>query len=143
MNEIKELEDKILKHKALYYQGRPEISDSEYDLLEDRLRKLDAKNPALNIVGTLPSGSNKVQHKTKMLSLGKTYKASELYSWANSEELISTFKIDGVSCSLIYKEGHLVLGKTRGDGKVGENITEKVRWLNSIPKKTVICTVSL
>jgi DNA ligase (NAD+) len=72
MSRIQELEKKIIKHKALYYQGRPEISDSEFDKMEEELKKLDPKNPTLNIVGTTSSASDKIKHAKKMLSLEKT-----------------------------------------------------------------------
>ena len=60
MGRIQELEIEIVKHKALYYQGRPEISDTEYDKLESELKKLDPKNPTLQIVGTTSSASDKI-----------------------------------------------------------------------------------
>lgn len=132
MTKIKELEEKILYHKALYYQGQPEISDSEYDKLEDNLRKIDPDNKVLSLVGTAPSGGNKVAHESKMLSLNKVYETSELESWRDGREAVSTFKIDGVSCSLIYENSRLVMAKTRGDGSFGEDITPKARWISDI-----------
>lgn len=134
MNRIKELESLIIKHKALYYQGRPEITDLAFDQLEDELKKLDPQNLALSIVGTTSSSSDKIKHEKKMLSLEKTYLLEDLVSWMGKEEVLSTFKLDGISCSLVYENGHLVLAKTRGDGSLGENITPKVLWISSIPK---------
>ena len=134
MNRIQKLEAEIIKHKALYYQGRPEISDSEYDQLEEELKKLDPQNPTLLIVGSTSSASEKIKHDKKMLSLEKTYKLDELVAWMDKEEILSTFKLDGISCSLIYQGGELSLAKTRGDGSFGENITPKVMWINNIPK---------
>ncbi len=133
MNRVKELEELIKYHKAKYYQGHPEISDIEYDKLEEELKRKDPRNRVLQIVGSVPSGSNKVQHATKMLSLNKTYKFEELLSWKDENEIVSTFKIDGVSCSLVYEKGSLVMAKTRGDGSVGEDITEKAIWMKNIP----------
>jgi DNA ligase (NAD+) len=134
MNRVQELEQLILKHKSLYYRGRPEISDQEYDSLEEELKKLDPQNHVLRIVGTTLESGKKVKHETKMLSLGKTYDIDELMRWKGEEDIISTFKIDGVSCSLIYESGHLKTAKTRGDGSHGEDITNKVIWMESIPK---------
>lgn len=134
MNRIKELEGLIIKHKALYYQGRPEISDHAFDQLEDELKKLDPTNLALTIVGSTSSASDKIKHDKKMLSLEKTYVLDDLVSFMGTEEILSTFKLDGISCSLVYENGHLVLAKTRGDGTYGENITPKVLWISSIPK---------
>lgn len=133
MKRKKELEELIKYHKAKYYQGSPEISDSEYDSLEDELRKIDPKNHVLNLVGSSPKGSNKVEHETKMLSLNKTYKLDELVSWKGDYEIVSTLKIDGVSCSLVYEDGQLKIAKTRGDGSIGENITDKAHWMKGIP----------
>lgn len=134
MSRIQKLEAEIIKHKALYYQGRPEIADADYDKLEDELRKLDPNNPTLQIVGTTTSASDKIKHDKKMLSLEKTYVLDDLISWMGKEEILSTMKLDGISCSLIYQDGDLFLAKTRGDGTYGENITKKVMWISNVPK---------
>lgn len=134
MKRIKKLEELILKHKALYYQGRPEITDHEYDQLEEELRSIDPENPVLSLVGTTSSASEKIKHDRKMLSLEKTYVLDDLISWMGNEEILSTFKLDGISCSLIYESGKLVKAKTRGDGTFGENIMARVMWVESIPK---------
>lgn len=134
MSRIQTLEKEIIKNKALYYQGRPEISDSAYDQLEEELRKLDPKNPTLQIVGTTTSASDKVKHDKKMLSLEKTYVVEDLMSWKGNEDVLSTMKLDGISCSIIYQDGELTLAKTRGDGSFGENITKKVMWISNVPK---------
>ncbi len=130
--EIVKLEEQILYHKSQYYQGNAEISDAEYDKLEDKLKKLDPTNKVLTLVGSAPSGSNKIAHDQKMLSLNKVYDIDELLSWIEGREVISTYKIDGVSCSLIYKDGNLSLAKTRGDGSFGEDITIKANWIKDI-----------
>ena len=136
MNRIKELEQTIYRHKLLYFQGKPEVSDSEYDELEEELGRLDPQNRVLEMVGSLPSlSSHKRKHQSKMLSLNKTYDIKELLAWGEGRDLLSTYKIDGVSCSLIYKNGCLQLAKTRGDGVTGEDITQKVLWMKSVPHK--------
>ena len=129
-----QLAQEILKHKNLYYAGKPIISDFEFDELEEKLRKLDPEHPVLELVGAEVKASNKIKHDKKMLSLGKTYIEKDLFEWAQKDNIISTFKIDGSSCSLIYDNGKLVMGKTRGDGEFGEDITQKVWFLNSVPK---------
>lgn len=134
MNEIKKLQLEIIRHKNLYYQGRPEISDFEYDSLEEQLRKIDPENAVLQMVGTSYFDSEKIQHDQKMLSLNKTYKLEDLISWADNKDIISTFKVDGSSCSILYKEGKFELAKTRGDGKFGENISNKILCIEHIPK---------
>lgn len=131
----RELEQLIAHHKAAYYQGRPEISDEAYDKLEDELRRLDPKNPILELVGTsVDLSSEKVSHAKKMLSLEKTYDPKDLAEFLKHGSLVSIFKIDGSSCSLVYEKGILVVAKTRGDGSQGENITKKVAYIGDIPK---------
>ena len=132
MNRIQELEELIKHHKAKYYQGQTEISDIEYDKLEDELRRLNPQSSVLEIVGSVATGLDKVTHDTKMLSLNKTYKEEELLTWIGTSEVVSMYKYDGVSCSLIYENGTLQVAKTRGDGSVGENITSKVQWMKGV-----------
>ena len=134
MSTIPELEKAIRRHKELYYQGRPEISDEEYDQLEEELSVLSPQSLTLQMVGTAKLIGKKIKHDTKMLSLAKVYSIEELLDWADDRELISSYKIDGVSCSLVYEKGILALAKTRGNGTLGEDITEKVLWMASIPK---------
>jgi DNA ligase (NAD+) len=132
---IQELEKLILHHKERYYRGRAEISDEKYDQLESELKKIDPRNPVLEIVGfKQPESTAKVEHQKKMLSLDKTYDENELVKWLEKGDSVSVFKIDGSSCSLIYEDGHLVIAKTRGDGSFGENITKKVLYIPDIPK---------
>lgn len=134
-NRIQELEKQILHHKELYYRGKAEISDEAYDKLEIELKKLDSKSPILKLVGHMQVDNNlKVAHQTKMLSLDKTYDEADLTKWIGKEDVISVLKIDGSSCSLIYKDGHLAMAKTRGDGQHGENITKKAMFIGDIPK---------
>ena len=79
MDKIKQLEQDIIKHKNLYYQGKPQISDFEYDAIEEELKKLDPTNPVLNMVGSAQFSSEKIEHGKKMLSLNKTYKLDDLF----------------------------------------------------------------
>lgn len=132
---IQELEKLILYHKEKYYSGKAEISDEKYDALEEELKSLDPGNPVLTLVGFKQTESlEKVAHQKKMLSLDKTYEEKDLLKWIGKEEVVSVFKIDGSSCSLVYEDGHLSVAKTRGDGSVGENITKKAVFIPDIPK---------
>ena len=132
---ITQLEELLKHHKTLYYQGRPEISDAEYDALEDELRHRSPQSYVLSLVGSASTSSaGKIKHQVKMLSLEKTYDLTELKTWMNGHAVVTTFKLDGVSGSLIYEHGKLVLAKTRGDGTYGEDITNKVLWMDSVPK---------
>ncbi len=135
MGRIEELEKLIKHHKILYYRGTPEITDQEFDELEDELKKLDPNNPVLEIIGSQELPDKKIKHDQKMLSLNKTYKTEDLREWMGKNELVSTFKLDGVACSLIFENQSLKMGKTRGDGTYGEDITQKILWVENIPKK--------
>lgn len=135
INRIQELEKLILHHKERYYTGKAEISDETYDKLENELKKLDSENPVLQLVGFRQAETvNKVVHQKKMLSLDKTYDETDLTKWIGKEDVVSVFKIDGSSCSLVYENGHLVTAKTRGNGTFGENITKKAVFIPDIPK---------
>ncbi len=130
---ISELADKILTHKKLYYGGKPAISDAAYDKIEDQLKKLAPHHPVLSYVGTeVGSDSEKVTHAEPMLSLQKTYEVNDLYRWAEGQEVVGTLKVDGVSMSLVFDKGKLVMAKTRGNGVVGENVTGKIRWVSDV-----------
>jgi len=133
MGRIAELQELILHHKIMYYQGKPEITDLKYDKLEDELKSLDPDNRVLKVVGTTELSNNKVKHEKKMLSLEKTYEEKGLKSWMKEHAVVSTFKLDGVACSLIFENGILTLAKTRGDGTFGENITPKILWIPNVP----------
>jgi DNA ligase (NAD+) len=133
-NRVDQLAADIEHHKALYYLGKAEISDEQYDQLEQELQQLEPNHPILKSVGT-SNISNKVPHAKKMLSLDKTYEKLTLYKWCSDLDVFATFKVDGSSCSLIYTNGVLTMAKTRGDGEFGENILNKALFVNSIPKK--------
>lgn len=132
---IRELEELITRNKALYYQGKAEISDEAYDKLEAELARLDKDNPVLSMIGSpIDDKVEKVVHQKKMLSLEKTYVPEDIEKFLSLGELISVFKIDGSSCSLLYNHGHLEISKTRGDGSQGENISKKTTYISEIPK---------
>ncbi len=131
---IIELEKLIAYHKERYYGGHAEISDEAFDALELELKDLDPGNPFLVQVGFSNASVEKVSHQRRMLSLDKTYDEEELRKWIGTESVLSVFKIDGSSCSIVYEEGRLVLAKTRGDGSLGENITQKAIYIPDLPK---------
>ncbi len=131
---IQQLADLIVRHKHLYYAGKPEITDVEYDRIEDELRRIAPGHPALSFVGSEKSiTGRKIQHSKPMLSLDKTYVFDDLVKWAENKPVVGTVKIDGNSVSLIYRDGKLVLAKTRGNGRIGEDVTDKIRWVSEIP----------
>lgn len=136
----------IKDHKFHYYQGSPLISDESYDHLEDILRQLSPDHPMLEYVGYNHHG--KIQHQIPLLSLEKVREFKALVAWARkrhqspsgasvggSVEVRGTYKLDGVSLSLIYAGGVFLLAKTRGDGNYGEDVTDRLTCLTSIPKQ--------
>ena len=133
MDEEREnLENLILFHKRRYYDGEPEISDSEYDSLEDRLREIDPNNPVLFIVGA-PAGGN-VRHDPPMLSCQKAKSDEKIVSWAENRELMMGYKTDGISLKLVFNNSKLVQAATRGSGILGDDVTLNVLKIDSIPK---------
>ncbi|RZA14834.1 MAG: hypothetical protein EOP10_27375, partial [Proteobacteria bacterium] len=127
---VEELARTLMTYKKQYYAGKPSVSDAVYDKLEAELRSLSPQHPVLNYVGAAPStGAPKATHEQPMLSLNKTYKIEDLQSWKGDEDIIGTPKVDGNSLSLIYEKGVLKIAKTRGDGRVGEDVTDKALWI--------------
>jgi DNA ligase (NAD+) len=151
VSEIKNLREEILRHEELYYvHDRPEISDVEYDALVERLRRLEEENPELQSpdsptlrVGGRPAvGFEEHVHRRPMLSLENSYNIEDLRAFdercrrladGRAFEYVAELKIDGLSISVHYEDGVLVHGVTRGDGRVGENVTQNVRTIRSVP----------
>ncbi|HEV3468190.1 MAG TPA: NAD-dependent DNA ligase LigA [Pyrinomonadaceae bacterium] len=150
-NEIKKLREEILRHEELYYvHDAPEISDAEYDALLERLRALEEEHPELRTpdsptvrVGGRPAeGFPEYVHRRPMLSLDNSYNLEDLRAFdercrkladGRAFEYVAELKIDGLSVSLHYEGGVLARGVTRGDGRVGEDVTQNVRTIRSVP----------
>lgn len=149
---IEALREEIREHDYKYYiLTQPKISDQEYDKLYKELEKLEAENPELitpdsptqRVGSDLTKVFKPVEHKVPMLSLSNTYSEEELYDFdrrvreglKNDEkiEYIVELKIDGASVSINYVDGALKTAATRGDGTVGEEITNNVKTIKSIP----------
>lgn len=153
LKEIQELTNKINYHNDLYYQkSKTEISDQEFDLLLKKLEQLEKEFPDLKqphsptqrVGGAITKEFANVYHKYPMLSLGNTYSQEELEEWdarvakgleGDAYEYFCELKFDGVSMSLTYEKGLLVRGVTRGDGVRGDDVTNNVRTIRSIPLK--------
>jgi len=153
-NKIKKLREEILQHNYSYYVlDEPVVPDAEYDKLMRRLQKLEEENPKLvtaesptQRVGAKPLDSfPSAKHEVAMLSLGNVFNLEELEAFEvrikdriNRDiniDYTAEPKLDGLAVSLIYEKGILVRGATRGDGMTGEDITENIRTIKSIPLK--------
>lgn len=153
-NRIEELREEIRQHDYNYYVlNDPKIPDRQYDNLYDELVKLEEEYPELvtpdsptqRVGSDLTKEFKPVEHKIPMLSLSNTYNQDELFDFdrrvkegiGNSEDVEYTteLKIDGVSVSLRYENSNLVTAATRGDGTVGEEITNNVKTIRSVPLK--------
>lgn len=139
------LVDEINRHRRAYYQDNTVlISDAEYDSLLKELELLEANHPEL-ITGDSPTQSvdgptnqvfAPVQHLERMWSLDNAFDNSELEAWRNrveAEAYLCELKIDGLAINLRYVKGRLVSAATRGDGVVGEDVTENVKTISQIP----------
>ncbi len=150
--EIATLREELRYHLHRYHVlDDPEISDADYDALFDRLVALEAEYPELvtpdsptQRVGATPSSNfDEVRHATPMLSLDKCATVAELKAWEercrrllDDDDQPAYFcepKIDGVAVSLLYRDGVLVRGATRGNGETGEDITQNVRTIGAVP----------
>ena len=132
MAKLKDLVDQVKRHRDLYYNDEPEISDKEYDELEDRLKEEDPENHIFMEIGKDESyGLPKTGHIIHMNSQEKVNNPEDFLKWCrklgSSTEYIIEHKLDGISVELQYKNGEFVQAVTRGDGKVGDDISDNVR----------------
>lgn len=132
---IAELAAEIRRLKRLYYMEASDTPDAVYDAMEDELRRLDPTNEVLSLVGTDFLSGERVAHQSPMLSLDKTYSVDELHAWVASRPVVGSLKLDGLAISLVYEDGVLSMAKTRGDGVMGEVVTQKIRHASSVLKK--------
>jgi DNA ligase (NAD+) len=144
------LRDAIVLHSYRYHVlDDPEIADAEYDSLMAELIAIEKQHPELvtpdsptQRVGAPPSDLfSPVVHRSRMLSLDNCFSLEELQAWgrrvertiAAPEALVAELKMDGVAVNLIYEDGSLVKGATRGDGRVGEDITGNLKTVRAVP----------
>lgn len=146
-----QLRKQIREHDYNYHVlDQPTISDTEYDHLLRQLTQLEAAypesipldSPTQRLGGQVLENFEKVVHRTPMLSLGNAFGASDLLEFhgrvqsllpGETIEYVCELKIDGLAVALTYEEGRLAIGATRGDGEIGENITENLRTIRAIP----------
>jgi DNA ligase (NAD+) len=150
-NEVETVREKLRHHEYRYHVlDDPEISDSAYDRLMNRLKELEgaypdlvtADSPTVRVGGPPREGFSTVRHARAMLSLDNAFSFDALKAWdrrvregtgREKIEYIAEHKFDGLSISLQYKDGVLVRGVTRGDGTTGEDVTPNVKTIRSIP----------
>lgn len=154
VDEVEDLRNTLRRHEHLYYVlDQPEVSDAEYDALMNRLRDMEAQHPELltpdspsqRVGGTPREGFVKVQHSAAMLSLDNALNEDELRAFdGRVRELlgdepyryVAELKLDGLSMAAHYRENRFVQAVTRGDGLVGEDVTENARTIRSLPLRT-------
>ena len=132
---IAELASLITRYQASYFNGEGEISDSEFDALWDELTELDPSNPVLQRVGADAGNFPKAKHVMPMGSQAKVATESEFLAWAARhpyDEYLVEYKLDGASLELQYAGGKLVRAVTRGDGSVGDVISDNARRMAGV-----------
>ena len=127
---------------AYYNTGNPIMTDEQFDTRLEDLRQLEketgfvlANSPTQNVGYKVLTELKEITHSHPMLSLEKCHTIEELIKFANNKELIASIKLDGLTCSLTYKDGTLISAETRGDGYVGSDITEHVKQFKNVPLK--------
>ncbi len=153
---IEELREKISYYAKKYYdEDKPEISDFEYDMLFLELKDLEKRYPEFitedsytqHVGGSVKTGFSKVEHKVPLLSMQDIFNIDEIVEYVNkikkqaeeenieNQNFVVETKIDGLTASLEYKDGIFVRGSTRGNGFVGEDVTENLKTIKNIPQK--------
>ena len=142
LSKIKELVEKLNYYTKLYDEGRPEISDKEWDDMYFELQELEKESgiyleesPTQKVNFQVVSKLNKVEHNHPMLSLDKTKDINEIQKFVYNNDYIAMAKMDGLTCSLKYVNGKLVSAETRGNGLVGEDILHNALQVKNIPNR--------
>lgn len=140
-----DIASQVRHHRDLYYNSQPVISDAEFDELFQRLVKLEEEHPELAVpdsptmeVGAPTDGAfADVEHLERMMSLDNVFSETELRDWLAKTPgpYLTELKIDGLSIDLVYENGALVRAATRGDGRVGEDITANAKVIEDIPHR--------
>lgn len=138
---VKELNTLLQKASYAYYGlDKPIMSDKEYDDLYDELVSLEketecvlAGSPTQKVQGYVLDGFKKVEHSKPMLSADKTKEVSEVEKFIDNRDFYCSYKLDGLTLVVKYKDGKFVQGITRGNGTVGEDVTEQCRFIKNLP----------
>ena len=141
-NQIKNIIDKLNIYTKFYDEGNPVISDKEWDTLYFQLVDLENEyniyfedSPTQRVNYQVVNKLNKVQHSHPMLSLDKTKSIDALNAFVGNKSYIAMGKMDGLTCSLTYRNGHLVAAETRGNGIIGEDILHNALQVKNIPNR--------
>ena len=139
---VRALIDELNRLTKLYDEGHPEVSDKEWDNLYFELVELERAteeyyedSPTQRINYQVVNELNKVEHSHPMLSLDKTKSIDDVKNFIGNKEYIAMAKMDGLTCSLTYKDGKLIRAETRGNGLIGEDILHNALVVKNIPKK--------
>ncbi len=138
---MKELIEKLNYASKMYYQdSNPIMTDYEYDKLYDELVKLEeetntifSNSPTVNVESEISQSLEKYEHPSPMLSLSKTKSIDDLASFIGDKEGVLSWKLDGLTIVLTYNNGKLIRGVTRGNGIIGEVVTENVKQFKNVP----------
>ena len=154
LHEVEDLRQQIRQHEHLYYVlDQPSISDEEFDALMNRLKQIEREHPELvtpdsptqRVGGQPREGFIKIHHASPLLSLDNVYSEAELVNFdrrvrdglerrdGDSVEYVAELKLDGLSMSIRYEGGRMVRAVTRGDGETGEDVTENLKTIRSVP----------
>jgi DNA ligase (NAD+) len=150
--EHKEIAEQVEEARWRYYvKDSPTISDAEYDRLMRRLEELEEQfadlrtpdSPTQSVGGAVSTEFTPVEHVEPMMSLDNAFSTEELEAWAArlrregvaEADFLCELKVDGLAVSLLYEDGRLVRGATRGDGRTGEDVTPNVRTIDNVPHR--------
>ena len=141
-----DLAEEVRRHRDLYYNDQPEIPDADFDALFRELQQLEEGHPELAVpdsptmeVGApavVSSTFDNVEHLERMMSLDNAFDEDELREWLTrtpSDTYLTELKIDGLSIALVYRDGRLERAATRGDGRIGEDVTANAKVIDDIP----------
>ncbi|MPZ62361.1 MAG: NAD-dependent DNA ligase LigA [Propionibacteriales bacterium] len=148
----RDLAEQVEDHRWRYYiLDRPTVSDAEFDTLMRELEELEERHPDLRtpdsptqkVGGAVSTEFTPVEHREPMMSLDNAFSQDELAAWAlrverevgTGAEYLCELKVDGVAVNLTYENGRLVTGATRGDGRMGEDVTPNVRTIEGVPER--------
>ena len=140
LDEMYKLVEQLNYYTKLYDEGNPEIDDETWDKMYFLLQQMEKKSgivlsnsPTAHINYQVVNKLDKVEHNHPMLSLDKTKSEDEVAAFLNGHEGIAMAKMDGLTCSIMYEDGHIVRAETRGNGVIGEDITHNISFVKGVP----------